>query len=100
MQRRKALRLCDGVWIMGLIVKIIGQTKRPCGMETTLGFYEGERLVRTKVVTGTPSLQKMDFLAQKVQYKIDNPIVEEKLYTQEEVDKLIADAVKEAEIGR
>ena len=85
---------------MPLSVEILDQTKRPWGMETSLGFYEGERLVRTKVVTGTPSLQKMDFLAQRVQYDINNPVIEEKLYTREEVDQMIADALKEASGGK
>lgn len=80
---------------MSLTTKIVDQRKYPWGWETTLEFYSGKTLVKTRIVSGKPKVSKLNFLTQKVQESIDNPIVAEKLYTQAEVDQLIAHVVKE-----
>ena len=85
---------------MTLTTKILSQKQRSWDWETAVEFYDGKNLVETRVVSGKPGSYRLDSLKQKVQDNIDNPIVEERLYTQEEVDKLVSDAVKEAEIGR
>ena len=85
---------------MLLTVKIIDQTERPWGWETFLEFCDGKTLVHTREVSGKPDATKMAELAQKVQYDIEYPIIPEKTYTQAEVDKIVADAIKAVSIGK
>jgi len=85
---------------MALTVKILSQTQRPWGWDTFLEFYDGKTLVHTREVSGKPDAAKMAELAQKVQYDIEHPVTPEKIYTQVEVDKIVADAIKAVTDGK
>ena len=83
---------------MALTVKILSQIQRSWGWETALEFWDGKSLVETRIVSGQPDINRLNGLAEKVQYDMEHPVILEKTYTQTEVDKLVSNAVKAVSI--